>query len=174
MKNLIPLLFIGFVACNQKPAETTTETGSTVAWTKTMEYAVDLNSVFHQDLNDENFSDVSTLSKSLISDVLSGKLKAYDRSSDALLSAEEVNAMLHFTDTIWYEEEETGDRSIDILERDYSSEFYGFTFREQWNYNAEGAIIERKILGIAPRIPVYSSQGGELRGFTSAFWVKYE
>ena len=174
MKQLIPFLLIGLAACNQKPTDTAPEPTDNGTWTKTMEYAVDLNSVFHQDLNDENFSDVSPLSTQLIADVLSGKLKAYDRSSDQVLSTEQVTGLLQFTDTIWFEEPETGDRSVDILERDYTKEFYGFTFREQWSYNAEGSVVDRKILGIAPRIPVYSSQGGELRGYTSAFWVKYE
>lgn len=173
MKRLIPFLLVGLAACNQKPVEPTTAV-ETVAYTKVMEYAVDLNSIFHADLNDEDFSDVSPLSASLIADALSGKVKAYNRSSDAVLSAEQVKALLQFTDTIWSEEEETGDRSIDIVERDYTKDFYGFTFREQWSYNAQGSIIDRKILGIAPRIPVFSSQGGDLRGYTSAFWVKYD
>lgn len=173
MKKLIPLILIGLAACNQaeKPAATI---GTEVVRTKTMEYAVDLNSVFHQDLNDEDFSDVSRLTSQLIADVLSGKLKAYDRSSDDILSAEQVKSMLQFTDTVWFEEEETGDKSIEIFERDYTKDFYGLTFREQWSYDAEGSIIDRKVLGLAPRIPVYSSQGGDLRGFTSAFWVKYD
>jgi hypothetical protein len=139
-----------------------------------MEYAVDLNSVFHEDLNDEDFSDVSPLTENLIKDVLSGKLKAYDRFSDQLLTSEEVKSVLQFTDTLWFEEPETGDRSVEIVERDYTSEFYGLTFREQWTYDENGSIVNRKIIGLAPRIPVYSSAGGDLRGYTSAFWVKYE
>lgn len=174
MKKVIPFLIIGLAACNQKQPESPETQPEAVSYTKTMEYAVELGSVFHQDLNDENFSDVSPLAENLIANVLEGKLKAYDRGSDAVLSAEEVKNILVFTDTIWFEEPETGDVSIDIVERDYTKDFFGFTFREQWSFNAENAIIERKILGIAPRIPVFSSQGGDLRGFTSAFWVKYD
>ncbi len=174
MKKLIPLILIGFVACNQKSNEPVSEAETSVTYTKTMVYAVDLNSVFHEDLNDEDFSDIAPLTQQLVSDVLSGKLKAYDSVFEEVLTAEQVKNMLQFTDTIWFEEEETGDKSIDILERDYTQDFYGLTFKEQWSYNANDAIIERKILGLAPRIPVYSSQGGDLRGYTSAFWVKYE
>lgn len=173
MKKLIPVILIGLAACNQAEKPAPSEETEVVR-TKTMEYAVDLNSVFHQDLNDEDFSDVSPLTSQLIADVLSGKLKAYDRSSDEVLSTEQIKSMLQFTDTIWFEEPETGDRSIDIVERDYTKDFYGLTFREQWSYDAEGSIIDRKVLGLAPRIPVYSSQGGDLRGYTSAFWVKYD
>ena len=139
-----------------------------------MVYAVDLNSVFHEDLNDEDFSDVAPITQQLISDVFEGKLKAYDRSSDEVLSSEQVMDILQFTDTIWFEEPETGDVSIDIFERDYTTEFYGLTFREQWSYDQAGSILDKKIVGLAPRIPVYSSRGGELRGYTSAFWVKYD
>ncbi|MBP9151823.1 MAG: hypothetical protein KBF73_06035 [Flavobacteriales bacterium] len=174
MKKLIPLILIGFVACNQKSAEPISDSETSIAHTKTMVYAVDLNSVFHEDLNDENFSDIAPLTQQLVSDVLNGKLKAFDPVSEEILTAEQVKSLLQFTDTIWFENEETGDKSIDIMERDYTKDFFGLTFKEQWSYNAEGSIIERKVLGLAPRIPVYSSQGGELRGYTSAFWVKYE
>ncbi len=174
MKKLIPILLLGFVACDQAPQETTPVATENVVYTKTMEYAVDLNSAFHLDLNDEDFSDASPITESLIADVLEGKLTAYDRFSDEVLTMEQVKSMLQFTDTIWFEEPETGDRSIEIVERDYTTDFYGFTFREQWAYNEDGSVVDRNILGIAPRIPVYSAQGGTLRGYTSAFWVKYE
>ena len=174
MKKLIPFLLLGFIACDQKPVEPTTEAETSTVYTKTMVYAVDLNSVFHEDLNDEDFSDVAPISQQLISDVLDGKLKALDPVSEEILTAEQVKSMLVFTDTIWFEEPETGDKSIDVLERDYTSEFYGLTFKEQWSYDGSGAILNKKIVGLAPRIPVYSSRGGELRGYTSAFWVKYD
>lgn len=174
LKQLGLFLVLGLAACKQE-AKTSPETQTAeVMHTKIMEYAVDLNSVFHADLNDEDFSDVSPLTQNLIEDVLAGKLIAYDRFSDEVLTAEQVRSVLQFTDTIWFEEEETGDRHIEIVERNHMTEFYGFTFREKWSYNAVGSIIERKIVGLAPRIPVYSRAGGEFRGFTSAFWVKYD
>jgi hypothetical protein len=175
MKKLIPFLIFGLMACDsatEKPTSETTE--SSTYYTKTMVYAVDLNSVFHEDLNDEDYSDVAPISKQLIADVLDGKLKAFDPVSEEVITAEQVKSILVFTDTIWFEELETGDKSIDVLERDYTSEFYGLTFKEQWSYDEEGSILNKKIIGLAPRIPVYSSRGGELRGYTSAFWVKYD
>lgn len=174
MKKLIPFLIIGLAACEQKSVEPAIEEENSAVYTKTMMYAVDLNSVFHEDLNDEDFSDVAPISQQLISDVLEGKLKAYDPVSQELITAEQVKSILVFTDTIWFEEPETGDKSIDVLERDYSTEFYGLTFKEQWSYDEAGSIVEKKIVGLAPRIPVYSSRGGDLRGYTSAFWVKYD
>jgi hypothetical protein len=174
MNKLTPILIVLIAACGTKTEEKPAAAVDNSTYTKTMEYAVDLSSVFHQDLNDEDFSDVSPIAQNLIQDVLDGKLQAYDNFSDDPLTSEQVKAMLVRTDTIWYEEPETGDRSIEIVQRDYTTEFYGFTFREQWTYNQADAIIDRKVLGIAPRIPVFSSQGGTLRGFTSAFWVKYD
>ena len=174
MKKLIPFLMIAAVACNEKPADKPSES-KTLAYTKTMEYAVDLNSVFHLDLNDEDYSDVSPITENLIADVLSGKLTAYDRFSDEPLTAEAANAILQFSDTLQFLDEETGELATsEVVARDYTKDFYGFTFREQWAYDSEGTIVERKVIGIAPRIPVYSTQGGELRGYTSAFWVKYD
>ena len=175
MKKLLPFILTALIACDtgtEKPAESSEEPN--VAWTKTMVYAVDLNSVFHEDLNDEDFSDVSPIAKSLIDEVLAGKLKAYDPLSEEVMTAEQVKSILVFTDTIWFEEPETGDQSIDILERDYTSDFYGLTFKEQWSYDENGSVLNKKIVALAPRTPVYSSRGGELRGYTSAFWVKYD
>lgn len=173
MKRLIPLLLVGLIACQgEQSAETSNDTN--VVWTKTMVYAVDLNSVFHEDLNDEDFSDVAPITEQLVKDVLSGKLKAYDAFSDELITAEQAKSVLAFIDTIWYSNPETGDVSIDIVERNYTADFYGLTFKEKWSYNAQGSILDRKVIGLAPRIPVYSRQGGELRGYTSAFWVKYD
>ena len=174
MKKLIPFILLGLVACDQKSSEPISEPTSNASYTKTMVYAVDLNSVFHEDLNDEDFSDVAPISQQIIADVLEEKLKAFDPVSEELITAEQVKSMLFFTDTIWFEEPETGDKSIDILERDYTSEFYGLTFKEQWSYDPTGSVLDKKIIGLAPRIPVYSSRGGELRGYTSAFWVKYD
>ena len=53
MKKLIPFILIGLVACDQKPNEAILDPESNASYTKTMVYAVDLNSVFHEDLNDE-------------------------------------------------------------------------------------------------------------------------
>ena len=174
MKKLIPFILLGFIACDEKPNEPVSEPISSTSYTKTMVYAVDLNSVFHEDLNDEDFSDVTPITQQLIADVLDGKLTAYDPVSEETITAEQVKSMLVFTDTFWFEEPETGDRRIEIVERDYTSDFYGLTFKERWSYDATGSILDRKVVGLAPRIPVYSSQGGELRGYTSAFWVLYE
>ncbi len=174
MKKLIPILLLGFVACDQKPDRTATEEMDNAAYTRTMVYAVDLNSVFHEDLNDEDFADVAPITQQLIADVLDGKLTAHDPASEEVISAELVKNMLVFTDTLWFEEPETGDKYIEIIERDYTTEFYGLTFKEQWSYDKTGSTVSKKIVGLAPRIPVYSSRGGELRGYTSAFWIEYE
>lgn len=173
MKKLIPILMVAAVACNQKPEEKPVATKN-VAYTKTMIYAVDLNSVFHEDLNDEDFSDVGPITEQLINDVMSGKLQAFDPFSEEPITAEQAKYVLAFTDTIWFNNPETGDQSIDIVERDYTSEFFGLTFKEKWSYDSEGSVLDRKIVGLAPRIPVYSKMGGDLRGYTSAFWIKYK
>lgn len=174
MNKLIPFLLVGLMACDQTTEQPTEEKAETAAYTKTMVYAVDLNSVFHEDLNDEDFSDVAPITQQLIADVLNGKLTAYDPFSEEAIAAESVKNLLVFTDTLWFEEPETGDKYIDIVKRDYTTDFYGLTFKERWSYDSEGSILNKKIIGLAPRIPVYSKQGGDLRGYTSAFWVKYD
>ena len=173
MRLLALVIMIAFVACNEPTPTAETLAESNAVYTKTMVYAVDLNSVFHEDLNDEDFSDVAPISKQLIEDVLNEKLQAFDPLSEEPITKEQVKSMLIFTDTVWFNNPETGDQSIEIIERNYTQDFYGVTFKEQWTYNQENAVIEKKTVGLAPRIPVYSKLGGELRGYTSAFWVKY-
>ncbi len=174
MKQLIPILILFIAACGTKTEQKPAVENQNVVYTKTMVYAVDLNSVFHEDLNDEDYSDVGPITEQLINDVMSGKLQAFDPFSEEPITAEQAKSVLAFTDTIWFNNPETGDQSIDIVERDYTSEFFGLTFKEKWSYDAEGSVLDRKIVGLAPRIPVYSKMGGDLRGYTSAFWVKYE
>lgn len=174
---ILPVYFSMILVACQAPTEhpeKDVKPEESATYTKTMEYAVDLNSVFHEDLTDEDFSDVNPISEQLISDVLDGKLQAFDRFSDEPLDTEHVRSLLQYTDTVWTQEPETGDERMHIIERDLTQEFHGFTFREQWTYDADGHALNRKVVAVAPRIPVYSKQGGELRGYTSAFWVKYE
>jgi hypothetical protein len=57
---------------------------------------------------------------------------------------------------------------------DHSTEFYSVKFREQWRYAPDGAIIDRKVLAVAPRRPVYQFTDGD-RSYgplLALFWIK--
>lgn len=146
----------------------------TEGYTKPIEYAVDASGMFHTDLNDDNFSDISNLMVELLNDVLAGKLQAYDPLTEEPITLEEVRGKLFHTDTVFYEDPASGEMKAEAVTRDYGSRFYSVKFREQWRYDPDGTVIDRKVIAMAPRIPVYSSMGGELRGHTSLFWVKVD
>ncbi|MFT7154604.1 MAG: hypothetical protein ACI9Z7_001678, partial [Alteromonas macleodii] len=92
MRKLIPFILLGLIACDQKPTEPISEPISKASYTKTMVYAVDLNSVFHEDLDDEDYSDVAPISQQLIADVLDGKLNAFGTVSKEVITAEQVKS----------------------------------------------------------------------------------
>lgn len=162
---------LSLASCSTDSSNENTST-TTEGYTKEIEYAVDASGMFHEDLADDDFSDISQVMTSLISDVLSGKVEAYDIESWQPLSEAQVREKLIHTDTLYAENTETGVMEIELVQRDYTKQFYSVKFRESWRYDPQGAVIERKVVALAPRIPVYSSVGGDLRGYTSAFWVK--
>ncbi|MCF8257122.1 MAG: hypothetical protein K9J06_06195 [Flavobacteriales bacterium] len=169
------LALLAISSCTSKDGDqlpSASDSTSHIGYTKVVEYAVDANGMFHTDLNDEDFTDISELMVNLLNDVLAGKLHALDPITEQPMTLQEVRAKLFFTDTVYYENTETGQMVAEAVTRDYGREFYSVKFREQWRYTPDGNIIDRKVLAIAPRIPVYSSMGGELRGHTSLFWVK--
>lgn len=173
-KFLFPLAF-ALASCGNQDAsdsENSTAASNNEGFSKEIEYAVDANGMFHTDLNDDDFSDISNLMVQLLNDVLAGKLQALDPMTEQPMTLEEVRAKLFVTDTVYFENPETGLMEADATTRDFGSKFYSVKFRERWKYAPDGGIIERKVVAIAPRIPVYSSMGGDLRGHTSLFWVK--
>jgi hypothetical protein len=166
----VPFIILMISACGNKKEAENAEVPK-ADYTKVIEYAVDAGGMFHTDLEDDDFSDVTALMVNLLNDVLAGKLKAFDPITEQPLDLAAVRAKLFVTDTVYYEHPETGALTVEARTRDFGKQFYSVKFREQWLYDPNGAIIERKLIGLAPRIPVLSSEG-ELLGHTSLFWVK--
>jgi len=169
-KLLLPLSILFLAACGQKDEHAAP--ASAEGYTKEFDYAVDAGGMFHPDLTDEDFSDVQTLISQMIADVLSGKLKAYDPMDITKeLTVDDVRNRLVTVDSVYVEDPESGNMTLTIIETDHTSAFYSVKFREQWKYAPNGGIIDRKVLAVAPRGPVYSSDGNIL-GHNSLFWIK--
>jgi len=171
----LPLIVL-FAACGKgddstAPASSAAKDDLT-GFTKEFEYAIDATGMFHPDLTDEDFSDVSALMVNLLNDVLAGKLTALDPITEEPMALADVRAKVFFTDTVYYEDPNTGRTVSEPVSRDFGREFHSVKFREQWRYAPDGAVIERRVTAVAPRIPVYSSTSGEVRGYTSLFWVR--
>jgi hypothetical protein len=177
-KYLFLSLTVLFAACGNgddstAPANTTTEVDLS-GFTKEFEYAIDAPGMFHPDLTDEDFSDVSAIMVSLLNDALAGKLQALDPITEEPMDVAQLRAKLFYTDTVYYEDPNTNQTVAEAITRDLGREFHSVKFREQWRYSPDGAVIERRVLALAPRIPVYSSTGDDIRGYTSLFWIKVE
>lgn len=177
-KYLLLLIILLFAACgngndNSEPSASPTQNDLS-GFTKEFEYAIDAPGMFHPELTDEDFSDVSALMVSMLNDVLAGKLTALDPITEQPLTLNDVRAKLFFTDTVYFEDPNTGRLMSETVTRDYGREFHSVKFREQWRYAPEGAVVERRVTALAPRIPVYSNMSGDIRGYTSLFWIRVD
>lgn len=176
MRIPFPLLLVAVLtaSCSRPDSGNDGRMESREGFTKEIEYAVDANGMFHSDLTDEDFSDISKVMEGLLQDVLNGKVKAYDLETWQPIDPAIVREKLIHADTLFTEDPETGNMLGEVIQRDYSRGFHSVKFRESWRYDPSGSIIERKVTALAPRVPVYSTVGGDLRGYTSLFWVKVE
>jgi hypothetical protein len=169
-KLLLPCFLFLLAACGQKEEAATAP--SAQGYTKEFDYAIDATGMFHPDLTDEDFSDVKALVGQMIADVLNGKLKAYDPMDDSRqMTVDEVRATLVSTDSVYVAGPEGEESVLTLIQIDHTTEFYSVKFREQWRYAPDGAIIDRKVLALAPRGPVFSSDG-QVMGYSSLFWIK--
>jgi hypothetical protein len=169
-KLLLPLSILFLAACGSK--EETNTSASAEGYTKEIDYAVDASGIFHPDLADEDFTDMQALMTQMIADVLSGKLQAFDPMDfSKSLTIEEVKSKLITTDSVYIPGPDSTEMVLTVIQTDHSKEFYSIKFREQWKYAPDGAIIDRKVLAVAPRSPVYSTDG-DILGHSSLFWIK--
>ena len=138
-------------------------------------YNVDKNTAYFEDLEDEDFAEFTTMGEQLIQDVLDGKRVAYDAFDiDKELTLEEVRAELYSTDTLFIENPETYEHEPVAVDNDFTKGIVAFKFKEKWKYNPSTGMIDKTVIAVAPKKAVLSPTSGEVRGFTSLFWIKLE
>ena len=160
-------------SCTEKRNQPKKE--STEGWSKTIMYNVDKNTAYFDDLEDEDFSEFTVMGEQLIQDVLDGKRKAYDAfDPDRELTMNEIKAELFSVDTLFIENPETYEHEPVVVENDFSKGVVAFKFKERWQHNPNTGMIDKRVIAVAPKKAVLSPTSGEVRGFTSLFWVKLE
>jgi hypothetical protein len=144
-------------------------------WSKTIMYNVDKNTAYFDNLDDEDFSEFTTMGEQIIQEVLDGKRKAYDAfEPEVELSMGQIKAELFSIDTLYIENPETYEHEPIAVENDFSKGVVAFKFKEQWKYNASTGMIDKKVIAVAPKKAVLSPTSGEVRGYRSLFWVKLD
>ena len=170
---LASLALLAIVGCSDQPTDSTNQ--SMKGWSKTVMYNVDKNTAYFDDLDDEDFTEFTAMGDQLIQEVLEGKRKAYDAFDPKKeLTLEEVKAELFSVDTLYIENPETYEHEPIAVENDFSKGVVAFKFKEKWQYNESTGMIDKRVIAVAPKKAVLSPTSGEVRGFTSLFWVKLE
>lgn len=177
MKNLLflfPLLTL-FSCSQQTEQPEVIQTTDKSGWTKPLITSVDAPTTYYDDVNDDDFSECSKLIAEIFDEVYAGKLQPYHFIDGAPLTIDEVKKSAVQVDTVYVENPEPPyDLQMKIVTSDWSENVVSLKVKETWKFNKETMQLEKKVLGVAPRIPVYNFQTGELRGYTPLFWVFFD
>ncbi len=178
MKNL--LLFLSFallLSCKEQTKQNETAQPATkeAGWTKPMIYAVDAPTTYFDDVDDQDFSEYSKLVAEIFEAVYAGKLQAYHFIDGTPLSIDDVKKAGQLVDTMFVDNPNPPfEQQMKIVVSDLSQDIVSLKVKETWHLNKETMQLEKKVLGVAPRIPIYNMQTGELRGYTPLFWVFFD
>lgn len=177
MKTLIYILpFVLLFSCKEKTTEQQVAPPATKeqGWTKPMMVAVDAPTTYFDDVNDDDFSDYSNLIYEVFEEVYSGKLQAYNFMDGTPLSIDEIKKATNRVDTMWVENPQTKQQEMKIVVSMFDKSITSAKVKETWHFNKETLQLEKKVLGIAPRMEVVNSETGEIKGYTPLFWVFFD
>ncbi len=156
------------VGCKQKEGPAVPEQK---AWTKTMIHSVDIEKTFFDDPEDEDFSEFSKLFREVVQGVYDGELQAYEYWTGDPISADSAKGMFARVDTHYVENPETLVLDMRVVKTDFSENILSIKIKEKWHLDKQNWKIEKNVVAIAPRVPVYSPGTGELRGYSPLFWI---
>ncbi len=176
MKNLLLFLPLALLlSCKEqaKQPETTAPATKEAGWTKPMIYIVDGATTYYDNIEDEDFSDYSNLVYEVYKEIYAGKLQAYKFDDGKLLTVDEVKKMSQRVDTMYAENPATKEQEMKIVVSMMEQGIYSVKIKETWRFNKETDQLEKKVIALAPRMPVVS-EDGELKGYTPLFWVFFD
>ncbi len=177
MKNLLlflPLVFL--LSCKEqaKQPEAAQPAAQATGWTKPMMIAVDAPTTYFDDVDDVDFSDYSKLIYEVFEQVYAGKLQAYNFMDGTPLSIDVIKKATSFVDTMYAENPATKVLEMKIVVSEFDQSISSVKVKETWHFNKETMQLEKKVLGIAPRMEVVNPETGEVKGYTPLFWVFFD
>lgn len=162
-------LIVSASSCKQEEVQPTGNQEK--VWTKTMIHSVDIDKTYFEDIEDEDFSEFSTMFGEVVQAVYDGKLQAYEYWTGDPISADSARSMFIHVDTFYVENETNHMTDKKVVKIDYSENIPSIKIKEKWHLDKNNWKIEKKVLAIAPRIPVYSQGTGDLKGYSPLFWI---
>jgi hypothetical protein len=105
--------------------------------------------------------------------VLNGELQAYNYLFDTVkISPQEIRNMLSVTDTIYGQDENTGEMSVKDVKKGISSkDISSIKVKEKWLFDPKGKKLYKDVTDIAFFVNSYSGDGS-IRGQRALFYVK--
>lgn len=154
--------------------EATQTVAKEAGWTKPMIYASDAPTTYFDDVDDQDFSDYSKLIYQVFEEVYAGRLQAYNFIDGSKISIDEIKKIVNRVDTMYVENPQTNLLEMKIVEQMIDKSIISVKVKETWRFNKETLQLEKKVLGIAPRLEVYNEETGEIKGYTPIFWVFFD
>ncbi len=167
----IGMLLLSLTACNSKKDQ-----ADKIILTERIQYPVFIKTPYEEETDwwcenmegpkREQFVNI------IVDAALSGKVKAYDYISNTLLTKNEVEVIFNRYDTVLYTRTVAPFDEVDTvintkLDR---KDIHRITFLEEWYFDEKNFSIEKKVVGVAPAITLYSDSG-EIKGYKPLFWV---
>lgn len=165
------ILAIVLMAFGCKPGADEKSSDEKHQWSKTMIYSIDADKTFFEDQEDEDFSEFSTMFYEVVEKVYQGDLQAYEYWTGSPISADSAKKMLNVVDSVYEPQEDGRQVAQKMVVINYEKDIPSVKVKEKWYWDKEQLKLEKKVIAIAPRIPVYSRQTGELRGYSPLFWI---
>lgn len=170
---LFLIILFAFLACAPKQAEK----GELV--TERIQY--DVNIISPDSENPKWWADNLEGSKreafvnKIIEVALSGKVKLYNPFDDAVMTVDDLRNMLHRVDTVVVKDSEPPylDKDTIVTKNISNSDINMIRYLEEWYMDSKTLKIEKKILGICPLIPYFTSSG-EYLGKKPLFWIYFD
>lgn len=109
--------------------------------------------------------------------VLEGTITAYSSEDDRFLkpmTKMEVEAIGAGIDTIYIENDETGEQEMKIQKKEFNpDDIKEFRIKEDWFFDKQKSVMEVRIIGICPVKEKIDMSTGESKGSEPMFWIYF-
>lgn len=180
MKNNIPLLILiiistlFFYSCKTNTKNKENE----IIITKRIQYDVNIKSPdvdFDWWVQNIEGQDRENFVRKIISAAYKGKVKAYDACFNTPLTLDQLKAIENYTDTVTLQRSYSPYKEYDTIigHQINLNQITRIRFLEEWYFQENDIVINKKVIGIAPMIKKYSEEGN-FRGYMPLFWLYFD
>ncbi len=168
------ILILTFYACDTggTSASDCLPDDATVSWSTRSNFKLNF---------EDKHSDIKVLKpgqkrllETLLNQVKSGELKAFQYLDLQLMKAEQIGQLFEKIDTVTVLDPDSGDYIEKIIRTELNKEAVRKArVKEEWYYDETKRKMYSRVIGLAPMETIYNSDGTE-RGDTPLFWVFFD